>query len=335
MTQTLWRISPPLLRWAIFFFVVAAASGVTGDAWAQAWPAKPVRIVVPFQPGGATDVLARLVASKLVARLGQQVIVDNRPGAGGNIAANLVAKAPADGYMLFIASDPGLTTAPSLTKDAGFDPARDFAAVTLLATQTMLLNLHPSMPPNSVREFVAYAKARPGQLTYATPGIGSPHHLAMEMFKHTAGIDLVHVPYRGGAPMTLDVVAGQVPVMFGSYVIAGPHLQTGKLKAIGGSGAARVTQAPEIPTIAEQGYPGFDVTPWFGLVAPTGTPAAVIARLTDETHAVLALAEVKERLFTIGFDPAPVTSSDAFGARIKADIAKWGKVIRDTNIKAD
>jgi tripartite-type tricarboxylate transporter receptor subunit TctC len=186
-----------------------------------------------------------------------------------------------------------------------------------------------------VQEFVAYAKARPGQLSYASPGVGSPHHLGMELFKLTAGIDIVHVAYRGGAPATQDVVAGQVPIMFGSYVIAGPHLQTGKLKAIGASGAKRVVQAPQIPTIAEQGYPGFDMTTWFGLFAPAGTPSAAIERIASETQAVLALADVLERFATVGLDPAPVLTPAAFTARVKADVAKWAKVVKEANIKAE
>jgi tripartite-type tricarboxylate transporter receptor subunit TctC len=321
---------------AILAAVVAAA--VAGQAAAQpsgGWPTKPVRIVVPFAPGGATDVLGRLLSERLGPRLGQQVVIENKPGAGGSLGAALVAQAPADGHTLFIGSNPGMTSAASLSKDAGFDAVRDFAPIAMLATQAFLLNLHPTVPAGTLREFVAYVKSRPGQLAYASPGVGSPHHLAMELFKLDAGIDMLHVPYRGGGPMTLDVVAGQVPVMFGSYVIAGPHLQSGKLKAVAGSGIKRITQAPDIPTIAEQGYPGFDVTTWLGLFAPAATPAAVVARLAADTHAVLAQAEVKERFLAVGLDPAPVLSSAAFGERLKADVGQWAKVIRDANIKAE
>jgi tripartite-type tricarboxylate transporter receptor subunit TctC len=191
------------------------------------------------------------------------------------------------------------------------------------------------VPFGSVKELVAYAKQQPGKLSYASPGVGSPHHLGMELFKLRAGIDLVHVAYRGGAPAMQDVVAGQVPIMFGSYVIAGPHLQTGKLKAIGASGAKRVVQAPDIPTIAEQGYPGFDVTTWFGLFAPAGAPAGAIKRLADDAQAALALADVKERFLTVGLDPAPVLSPETFAARVKDDVATWTKVVKDANIKAE
>jgi tripartite-type tricarboxylate transporter receptor subunit TctC len=311
------------------------AAAFATDLSAQTYPTKPVRIVVPFPPGGATDVLGRLLSDKLTARLGQQVVIENKPGAGGSIGATLVAQSPADGYTLFIGSNPGFTSAPPLGKDVGYDPIRDFAPITMLATQSFLLNLHASVPFGSVKELVAYAKQQPGKLSYASPGVGSPHHLGMELFKLRAGIDLVHVAYRGGAPAMQDVVAGQVPIMFGSYVIAGPHLQTGKLKAIGASGAKRVVQAPDIPTIAEQGYPGFDVTTWFGLFAPAGAPAGAIKRLADDAQAALALADVKERFLTVGLDPAPVLSPETFAARVKDDVATWTKVVKDANIKAE
>jgi tripartite-type tricarboxylate transporter receptor subunit TctC len=314
----------------------AAACAVlfgTAGAAAQQWPVKPVRIVVPFAPGGATDVLGRIVADKLGARLGQPVVIENKPGAGGSLAASVVARSAPDGYTLFIASSPSFVIAKELSDNPGFDPLKDFVAVTLLATQGMLLNLHPSLKPSTVAEFVAYAKANPGKLSYATPGIGTPHHLAMELLKLSAGIDLVHVPYRGGGPMTKDVVAGQVPVMFGSYVIAGPYLKSGKLKAIGASTKARVPQAPEIVPIAEQGYPGFDVESWFGLVAPAGTPAAVVTRLATDVQASLQIPEVKDRMSKIGLDPVPPMSVEAYSARLKNDVAKWGKVVRDAKLK--
>jgi tripartite-type tricarboxylate transporter receptor subunit TctC len=263
------------------------------------------------------------------------VVIENKPGAGGSLGATLVAQSPADGYTLFIGSNPGMTSAASLSKDAGFDPLRDFTPIVMLATQSFLLNLHPTVPSGTLSEFVAYVKSRPGQLAYASPGVGTPHHLAMELFKLDAGIDMLHVPYRGGGPMTLDVVAGQVPVMFGSFVIAGPHLQAGKLKAIAASGLKRVTQAPDIPTIAEQGYPGFDVTTWFGLFAPMSTPDAVVRRLAADAEVVLAQGDVKERMLTVGLDPPPALSSAAFGDRFRADVGQWAKVIRDAKIKAE
>lgn len=311
---------------------IALFAATAGYATAQGYPARPVHLVVPQASGGATDILGRLVSERLVPRLGQQLVIDNKPGAGGNIAAAFVARAPADGYTLLLANHPGVTTAPTLSKNPGFDPVRDFAPVTLLAKQTMLLTLHPSLPPNTVAEFVAYARARPGALSYASPGIGSPHHLAMELFKQVAGIDLVHIPYKGGAPAMQDVVAGQVMVMFASFVIAGPQLKAGKLKAIGATGAARNTQAPEYPPIAEQGYPSFVQEAWFGVTAPAGTPPAVLARLNQEFNAVLAITELQQHLLRIGFDPVPATSPAEFGKLYADDVAKWGKVIRDAKI---
>ena len=321
--------------------VIAAIFGAwaiaahSGDAAAQAWPSKPVRIIVPFAPGGGTDVLGRLIADRLSARLGQQVVIENRPGAGGIIGIVQVAKSPPDGHTLLMVSHPGFTTAPSLFSKAGFDTVRDFAPITMVGSQAFLLNVHSSLPVNTLREFVAYAKARPGQVNYATSGIGSPQHFAMELFKLTAGINLVPVHYKGGAPAMQDVVAGQVPVMFGSFVIAGPHLLTGRLRAMGSSGAKRVPQAPDIPTMEEQGYPGYDVISWFGFVAPAGTAAAITTRMAEETHAVLAPKEMQERMLAIGFDPPPAMTPAAFGDMVKAEVAKWTGVIRDANIRAE
>ena len=310
---------------------IAALALLVGSASAQNYPSRPVHLVVPNAPAGATDILCRLLAEPLAPRLGQQVVVDNKPGAGGNIAARFVAKAPGDGYTLLLMIR-GIATAPALSKDPGFDPIKDFTPVALLAVQSMLLSVHPSLPASTVGELVTYAKARPGQLSYATPGVGTPHHLAMEMFKQIARVDMVHVPYKGGAPAVQDVVAGLVPVMFASYVIAGPYMQVGKLRALGASGRERNTQAPDLPTIAEQGYPGFDVEPWFGLVAPSGTPPAAIARLNPDINAVLGNAEMRQRLLKIGFDPVPAKSEREFGDIIRADVAKWTKVIREANL---
>ena len=314
-----------------FAFLLIVAVPVSS----QSYPTKPVHLVVTNAPGGATDILGRLTAERLAQRLGQQVVVDNKPGAGGNIAGTFIAGSPADGYTVLLANHPGVTTAPAVAKNAGFDPLRDFAPIGLLATQTMLLTLHPSQPPNNLAEFVAYAKARPGQLTYATPGIGSPHHLGMEMLKQIAGLDLQHVPYKGGAPAMQDVVAGLVPVMFASYVIAGPQLQAGKLKAIGVAALARNVQAPNIPTFAEQGYPGFDTSSWFGIVAPTGTPAAVIARLNADINTAVAAPGFSQQLLKIGFEPTQPISPAEFSELMRTSVAKWTKVIRDVNIQPE
>ena len=323
---------PPVQYSVVFAVILPVASPA---ALAQDWPSKPVRLVVPFAPGGATDVVARIVADKLATRLGQPVTIDNKPGAGGNIGAALVAKSAPDGYTMFVAGSPGFTNAAALTKDPGFDPERDFVAVAMLATQSVLLTINPSVPANTVQELVAHAKARPGQLSYGTPGIGTPHHLAMELFKLTAGVDLVHIPYRGGAPMAQDALAGQVPVMFASYTVVGPHLASGKLKVLGNSSKRPMTQAPEIRSIAEQGYPDFDVDVWFGLVAPVGTPAAVIERMSRDTQAVVETDEIRQRLLPTGSDPPPRLTPAQFAERIKSDVARWSGVVRQANIKPE
>jgi len=312
---------------------LSAFACLTAGAAAQDWPSKPVKIVIPFPPGGATDVLGRVLADKLSVSLGQPVVVENKPGAGGNVGAAHVAKQPADGYTVMIASNPGFTTGPALAKEAGYDPVKDFAPVVMLATQSFMLTLHPSLAPNTLKEFVDHAKANPGKLNYATPGIGSPHHLTMELFMVAAGIQLVHIPYRGGGPMAQDVLAGQVPVMWASNVLVGPHRAAGKLKPIAASGAKRVTQAADIPTVAELGYPGFDVTSWFGFVAPAGTPAAAVDRLTKDSQAALELADVKEKLLGTGFDLVAKTSTAVFGETLRKNVADWAKAIKDAKIE--
>ena len=324
-----------LWRMAIVASAAAGQLASSLQARAQQWPTRPVSIVVPFVPGGATDVLGRIYSERLGAALGQPVIIENKPGAGGSVGAAYVAKATADGHTLFIASSPGFTNAAVLSKDAGFDPIKDFVAVTLLATQAFLFSLNVALAPNPVQELVAYAKANPGKLNYGTPGIGTPHHLGMELFKSMAGIDIVHVPYRGGAPLVQDVVAGVVPIMFGSWVIAGPHIKSGKIKAIASTSKRAVTQAPEIPSIAAQGYPDFDVETWFGLVAPAGTPAAVRERLSREIQTLQAREDVRQRMLTIGFDPPPGDSIAQFSERLQRDVARWSKIVQDVGIKPE
>jgi len=313
----------------------AAAFALPGPASAEDWPVRPVHIVVPFAPGGATDILGRIFADKLSERLGQAVIVDNKPGAGGNIGAGFVARSDPDGYTLFVGSGPGLTSARALSKDADFDPVKDFTPITLLATQAFILTVDPKLPPRNIPEFVAYAKEHKGALSYGTPGVGTPHHLAMELFKQVAHIDLVHVPYRGGGPMIQAALAGEVPVVFASYVIVGPYLPTGKLKPIGFSAMHRIPQAPDIAPIAEQGYPGFDVDSFFGLFGPAGTPQPVIDRLTREVRAILSMQDAKDRLTKIGFETPPDLSTAQFGELVRQDVAKWTKVVTAAGIKPE
>ena len=305
------------------------------EATAQDWPTRPVHIVVPFAPGGATDILGRIFADKLSERLGQSVIVDNKPGAGGNIGASFVARSAPDGYTLFVGSGPGLTSARALSKDADFDPVQDFAPITLLATQAFILTLDPRLPPRNIPEFVSYAKEHKGGLTYGTPGIGTPHHLAMELFKQVAHIDLVHVPYRGGGPMMQAILAGEVPVAFGSYVIVGPYLSTGQLKPIGFSGTHRIVQMPDLVPIAEQGYPGFDVDSFFGLFAPSGTAQSIVDRTTHEVKTILLSQDANDRLQQIGFELPPDLSTPEFAALVRRDVAKWTAVVTAAGIKPE
>lgn len=318
-----------------WLFALVAGGVASGEALAQAWPSKPIHWVVPFPPGGLTDAVARLVSDKLATRLGQPVIVENKPGAGGNIGAKLVARSPADGYTLLLANHPGFTTAAALFKDPGFDPVREFAPVTGMVKFAMVLALHPSVPANNLQEFIAYVKARPGQLNYASPGVGMPHHLAMVLLGQTAGINMVHVPYKGGAMATQDLIGGRVQAYFSSLVNMGPYVPSGRVKVVGVSSATRLVQAPEFRTIAEQGFPGFEVMSWSGLLGPAGTPPDVVAKLAGETQAVLATPEVKEAILKLGIEPMPIPSPAAFGEQVNADISKWGKIIRDANIKPE
>jgi len=228
---------------------------------------------------------------------------------------------------LIIASSPSFTNGPALTKGATYDPLKDFVPIGLLATQAMLLTVNASLPPNTLAEFIAYAKANPGKLNYGSPGIGTPHHLGMEQFKAMAGIDMVNIVYRGGGPLMHDVLAGAVPVTFGSWVIVGTHVSSGKLKALAASSKRPMTQAPHVPPIATLGYPDFDVEAWFGLAAPAGTPRGVLERLNREVQAIQSREDVRQRMLTVGFDPPPPDSVAQFWERLQRDTARWGKVI--------
>lgn len=322
---------------ALAIGAAAVGAGLAGvaSACAQTWPTRPVILVVPYVPGGATDVLARLYAERLSPALGQPVVVDNKPGGGTTIAAGLVAKAAPDGHTLLTIASPTFTNAAALAKDVIYDPIRDFAAIGLLGTQSFLLAINASLPQSTFGELIAFAKANPGKLNYGSPGIGSPHHLGMELLKSLAGIDLVHVPYRGGGQLVQDVLAGMVPVMFGSWVIAGPHIRTGKLKGLANSSIRPMTQAPNVPAIASLGFPDFDVEAWFGLAAPGATPKPVLERLNREVQRIAAEPDVRQRMLTVGYDPPPADSVGEFAERLKRDRVRWGKVIQEAGIKAE
>ena len=321
-------------RLLLFAASVAAALAAATPLSAQEYPARPVRILVGFAPGGGTDIIARAVAPKLAAALGQQVVVENRPGAGSNIASEIVAKAPPDGYTLLMGTIAALAINPSLYGNLPFDPARDFAPVSQVGAMNNILVVHPVLPVTTVKAFVALAKSRPGEISYATPGVGSSAHLAGELFRKVAGIDIVAVPYKGGGQAIVDVLAGHVPAHFGAVPVVIHHLRTGKLKAIAVTTGKRAALLPEVPTVAEAGYPGYEVNNWYGLVAPAGTPRPIIDRLNKDLTAVLTAPDITKFLRELGHEPVP-TTAEQFGAIIKSEIAKWAKVVKDAGIKSD
>jgi tripartite-type tricarboxylate transporter receptor subunit TctC len=312
------------LLWASFAATVVA----------QTYPAKPLRMVVPFPPGGTTDILGRVAAQKLSEALGQQVIVDNRPGAGGNIGTELVAKSPPDGYTLL--TDPGstLTINPSLFAKLPFDPLKDFAPVTILAAVPNLLVVHPSLPVRNVKELIALARAKPGQLNYASSGAGQSTHLSMELFKSMARVNMIHVAYKGSSPAITDLLGGHVLLMFDNMPSALPHAKAGKLRGIAVSTAKRSPVTPEVPTVAESGLPGFEVSVWFGVLAPAATPREIVERLNGILVKALQSPDVRERLSSQGAEPIGDTPAD-FTAVMKRDLVKWAKVVKDANIKLD
>jgi tripartite-type tricarboxylate transporter receptor subunit TctC len=301
-------------------------------AQAQSYPARPLRLVIPFAPGGGSDILGRIIGQKLTEQMGVQVTADNRPGASGIIGMDIVAKSAPDGYTIAIIST-GHVVNPSVYAKMPYDTLNDLAPVTLVATTALMPTVPVSLPVRSLKELVALAKRRPGDLNYASSGNASAQHLATELFKRTAGIDMSHVPYKGGAPALIDLVAGQVQVMFCSPS-AMPHIKSGRLKVLAYGGAKRSTVLPEVPTIAESGYPGYEAVEWWGMYAAAKTPAAIVARLNSEIGKALNAPEVRQRLADIGFDAAP-TSVEQFDKFQRAEHAKWGKVARDANIRVD
>lgn len=315
--------------------VYVASAFAAGHSQAQqAYPTKPIRMICPFPPGGTTDVVARLVAQKLTEAWGQQVVVDNRPGAGGIIGTEIVAKAAPDGYTVLLGSITTHAVNPALYKKLNFDPVKDFAPVSLVVSSPQLLAVHPSVAAKSVKELIALAKAKPGQLNYASAGTGTSPHLTFELFKSMAGIDVVHVPYKGTGPAITDLIGGQVQMMITGVVALMPHVKSGKLRGLGVTSAKRVAALPDLSTIIESGIPGFDVSSWFGVFLPGGTPKPIIAKMNAEIRKILEVPEVRQRLIGQGADPASNTPEE-FAAYVKAEMARWGKVVRDTGAKAD
>jgi tripartite-type tricarboxylate transporter receptor subunit TctC len=309
------------------------ASLIVSPSLAQDYPDKPVRIVVPFAPGGATDVLARLVGQKLGERWAQPVFVENRPGAGGNIGADQVAKSVPDGYSLLLGGVPHAISA-SLYSKLPYDLAKDLTAIAEIASFPSVIVLHPSLPAQSVKELIALARARPGQLSFGSAGVGSPNHLALELFDTMAGVSMTHVPYKGSGQLIGDLLAGQVQLASMGTPVALPHVQSGKLRAIAVTGAARSSLLPEVPTVSEAGLPGFEVTSWYGVFGPAGLPAKIVAKLNSGIGAAVTAPDVRERLAALGAEPS-LKAPDEFGRYVREEIAKWAKVVKDSGAKAD
>ena len=302
-------------------------------AHAQNYPARPIRLVVPAPPGGGTDILGRIVAQKLSDTLRQQVIIDNRAGASGMIGSEIVARAGADGHTLLICFTTHVTN-PSLFAKMPYDTVRDFAPVAMVGVIPSVLVLHPSIPSQSVKEFIAYAKERPGKLNYGSAGSGSATHLSSVLFQSMTGTRMVHVPYKGSAPALTDLLAGQVTLMFGNMASAMPHVRGGKLRALAVTSAKRSAAAPELPTIAETALPGYEATSWFALFAPARTPEGIVSKLNAEVNVLLKLPDVKERLLGLGADAIALTPRE-LGAYVETEIVKWGKLIKATNARPD
>lgn len=306
----------------------------TGDGIAQGYPTKPIRLVVPTPPGGGTDTVARIVGQKLSAAVGQPVIIDNRAGASGNIAALLVAKAAPDGYTLFVVFASHVTN-PHLFKNLGYDPIKDFTPITRLTGLPYLLIVTPSLPVKNVKEMIELAKSTKGGLTYASGGAGLAGHLAMELLKDVGGFEAVHVAYKGGVAATIDVAAGRVCCFFASAPSAQPQVESGRVRAIAVSTKERSPLVPDVPTVAEQGFPGFDVVSWYGLLAPAGTPKSVVARLYKEVITLLGTEEIRKQLIAVGATPAPSASPEDFRAYIQSELTTWGRVIKRAGITAE
>lgn len=300
---------------------------------AQAYPNKPIRFIVPYAPGGSTSQVARLVAAKMTENWGQQVLIDNRGGANTVIGTDALAKSAPDGYTIALHTST-LATLPHLLSTLPFDPIKDFAPISTLVTTQLVLVLHPSVPANNLKEFIALAKAKPNELNFAAVGTGSSTHLAGEMFKSVAGVKMQHVPYKGTAPALTDLIGGQIQLNFDTPITSLPHIRAGKLKAIAVTGKTRLASMPDVPTFAEAGLPEYDFQLWFGVLAPAATPKDIVNKLAAEIARILALPEVKESLTAQGIDPQSM-APDQFGAMIKTDLERYGKVIKAAGIKIE
>ena len=303
-------------------------------ALAQSWPSKPVRIIVPHAPGGVTDVVTRTVAQPLSEALGQPVVVDNRPGAAGLLGTEVAATAAPDGYTLLMFVDTN-TIFPSTVKALRHDPAKSFTPITILGRGAHVLVAHPSLPVDNLQDLVRYAKAHPRELSYASPGTGSPQHLGVEIIKSAAGLDMVHIPYKGGGQAIVDVVGGQVKLGILGMAPALPHIKSGRLKALAVTGATRSKVLPDVPTVAESGFPGFETGQWQGIVAPAGTPAAVITRTHDELLKIMRQPAVAEKLASIGMDTTTSATPEDFARMLQGELKRWPDVVKAAGIQAE
>ena len=315
-------------------FAAAAIAFACGSAAAQGYPAKPVRVVVPFPPGQATEIMGRLLAEKLAESMGQSFTVDNRPGASGIIGVEHVAKSPPDGYTLLVTASGTMVINPHLYTKLSYDPLRDFAPIALLGIFPLMAVVHPAVPARNIRELVALAKSRSGELNFASSGAGTAPHLAAEMFKYHAGVELVHIPYKGSGPALADLLGGRVTMMFDTVTSSLPHVQSGKLRAIAVTAAARTSALPDVPTAAESGVPDMVAVGWAGLLAPAGTPREIVARLNAESTRILSRPDVRERLLAIGCDPAPGTAED-FVQYMRTESARWAQAVKAAGVKLD
>src|SRR6185369_6338037 len=331
MRDPVWRIRMLAQAVVIFSVVLAAMPPL---ATAQAYPAKPIRWISPWPAGGANDIFSRAIGQKIGESLGQQVLVDNRPGAAGTIGSDIAAKAPADGYTLVMGSSPTHAIAPALYPALPYDPLRDFSAVTLVGSVPNVLVLHPSVPAKTVKEFIAVAKARPGKLNFASTGNGTSQHLSAELFKFMAGLDMVHIPYKGTAPALTELVAGQVDLAFENMPALVPHIQAGRLRALAVTTAKRSAIMPELPTIAEAALPGYDASVWFGVFVPAGTPRPVIDRLHAEILKALQTPDLKSRMVSMGTEVSGMGPDD-FAAYVRKEIPKWANLVKAAGVKVN
>lgn len=324
--------SPTRLRLAVMFAALVPATQVSAADSSATFPARPVRWIVPFPAAGSIDLVGRVVGQKLYEVWGQQVVIDNRAGGGGRLGAQAGAAATPDGYTQLFSLNTSFTIDRSLFKNLPYDPDKAFAPITIVASTSQLLVTNPSFPVRNVSELIALCKARPGEVNYGSSGTGGSLHLAMELFKSMAGIDIVHVPYKGGPPAATDLIAGQIAILFFNTPAALPYVKAGKIRALGVSTAKRSALLPDVPTIGESGLPGFDTDVWFGLVAPAGTPPDIVAKTQRDVARVVAMPDVRKQLLDIGAEPVANTPEE-FAARIKRESALWAKVVQTAKIR--